>query len=172
MIDAPSGRSWTASSTTRRCSSSVSVEASPVVPHTTNPSDPCAARWCNRSTNACSSTLRSSSNGVTIAVRMAPSPATSLIVPGSARKRIAARQLGRRLMAAVDGAGVAGGRCGGRGGGGRRIAGGGLGGGVGHRVGGLGGRLGVGRGRLRVRVLGGRGHRRRRRAALLLALVE
>ena len=48
------------------------VGASPVVPQTTTPSEPCAQRWRRSSTNASSSTRRSSSNGVTIAVRMAP----------------------------------------------------------------------------------------------------
>src|SRR4051794_24882999 len=169
----PAGRSWTASCTTRRCSSSLSVDASPVVPQTTKPSEPCAARWCSRSTNACSSTFRSSSNGVTIAVRMAPSPATAPIVPGSAGKRIAARHLGRSLVAAVDRGSLAG--RGGRGHGRRRRSGclrrrrgrlggtGGL-GRLGHRLGGLRGRVRGGRGRLR--------RRRRRRAGLLLAVVE
>ena len=69
---APSGFSWTASSISRRCSSSARVGASPVVPQTTTPSEPCAQRWRSNSTNASSSTRRSSSNGVTIAVRMAP----------------------------------------------------------------------------------------------------
>ena len=49
------------------------VAASPVVPHTTKPSEPCSARWCISATNASSSTRRLSSNGVTIAVRMVPS---------------------------------------------------------------------------------------------------
>ena len=56
MIVTPCGRSWTASSMTRRCSSSVSVDASPVVPQTTKPSEPCSARWCSSATNASSST--------------------------------------------------------------------------------------------------------------------
>ena len=46
MIADAVGRSRTASSISPRCSSSVSVEASPVVPQTTKPSEPLAARWC------------------------------------------------------------------------------------------------------------------------------
>ena len=60
----------------RRCSSSSSVGASPVVPATTTPSEPWPARWCSRPTKASSSTAPSASKGVTIAVRMAPSPGT------------------------------------------------------------------------------------------------
>ena len=55
-----------------RCSSSVIVEASPVVPATTKPSEPLRARWAISATNASSFTRPSASNGVTIAVRMAP----------------------------------------------------------------------------------------------------
>ena len=72
MIVTPSGRSRTASSTSPRCSSSESVDASPVVPQTTKPSEPLAARWCISETNASSSTRSRSSNGVTIAVRIEP----------------------------------------------------------------------------------------------------
>src|SRR4051812_45566937 len=157
MIDVPSGRFWTATSTTRRCSSSVNVDASPVVPQTTKPSEPCSARWCRRSTKAPSSTFRSSSNGVTIAVRMAPSPATDDILPGSARERVAAGHLGRGLVRAV---------------------------GVGDAAGGLRGLLPRGlldglrgggrRGRVGRRLAGGarRGRRRLGLGARLLALVE
>ena len=69
---APAGRCSTASSTRRRCSSVDSVDASPVVPHTTSPSVPLAYRWPIRSTKAFSSTEPSRANGVTMAVRTAP----------------------------------------------------------------------------------------------------
>ena len=48
MIVLPGGRSATASSISPSCSSSVSVEASPVVPATTKPSEPFSARWLHQ----------------------------------------------------------------------------------------------------------------------------
>ncbi len=51
---------------------SVSVEASPVVPATARPSVPWPTRWCMRFAKDPSSTRRSASNGVTIAVMMSP----------------------------------------------------------------------------------------------------
>ena len=81
MTVVPSGRSPAASSTSRRCSSSESVGASPVVPQMTKPSDPWRARWPMSSTNASSSTSRCSSNGVTMAVMTDPMPGTGAIIP-------------------------------------------------------------------------------------------
>ena len=81
MTVVPSGRSPAASSTSRRCSSSESVGASPVVPQTTKPSDPWRARCAMSSTNASSSTSSRSSNGVTMAVMTDPMPGTGAIIP-------------------------------------------------------------------------------------------
>ena len=67
--------SCTASSIMRRCSSSASVEASPVEPQTTSPSEPCSTRWFISRTVASSSTRSCASNGVTMAVRIVPRPA-------------------------------------------------------------------------------------------------
>src|SRR4029077_6724648 len=55
-----------------RCSSSLIVEASPVVPATTNPSEPLSAKWRISATNASSLTFASAPKGVTIAVRIVP----------------------------------------------------------------------------------------------------
>ena len=81
MTVVPSGRSPAASSTSRRCSSSDRVGASPVVPQTTKPSEPWRARCAMSSTNASSSTSSRSSNGVTMAVMTDPMPGTGAIIP-------------------------------------------------------------------------------------------
>src|SRR5512132_284402 len=81
MTVVPSGRSLAASSMTRRCSSSSSVGASPVVPQTTKPSEPWRARCAMSSTNASSSTSSRSSKGVTMAVMTDPRPDTGAIIP-------------------------------------------------------------------------------------------
>src|SRR5271166_1400977 len=81
MIVLPGGRSATASSISPSCSSSVSVEASPVVPATTNPSEPFSARWCISATNASSLTFPATSKGVTIAVRIVPNSVMGCSIP-------------------------------------------------------------------------------------------
>jgi len=55
--------------------------ASPVGPHTTKPSEPCSARWPISATNDSSSTRPRSSKGVTIAVRIVPSPLIVCSIP-------------------------------------------------------------------------------------------
>ncbi len=80
--------SSTARRITPRCSSSSRVEASPVVPHTTSPSEPCSTRWCISATAASSSTLPSASNGVTIAVRIDAELHRPLIIAGGGRVRL------------------------------------------------------------------------------------
>src|SRR5437016_1054476 len=52
---------------------SLSVGASPVVPHTTTPSEPLSTRYVARSRNRSTSTEPSALNGVTIAVITEPS---------------------------------------------------------------------------------------------------
>src|SRR4051794_29947038 len=84
----PCGRLATASSMIRRCSSSLSVGASPVVPATTTPSEPVAQTCCWTATKASSSTRPSASNGVMIAVRIAPSAGMTRVSQGPRNSRI------------------------------------------------------------------------------------